>query len=155
MMKIPTAVPAPGLDTGRALRLLTGLTAALGVMTLLPADVDAQGRGNARRAQESNTVLVRSTERSVVLSSDLRAIIRTFYGERPSRAVASLPPGIRKNLARGKPLPPGIARRFAPTELSGRARVPQGYRLVEMGPDLLLVEIATNLIHDILLDVVR
>lgn len=133
-----------------------GAVAAL--MIALPLEAAAQGRGNARNEIRGNAVLVRTTPTTTtarVLSSDLRSLIRDFYGDRSARRIASLPPGIRKNLARGKPLPPGIARQLAPAELQRRVRVPQGYRLVETGADLLLVEVATNLIHDILVDVVR
>lgn len=139
----------------RALRALPAVLAAIALAALVPADGEAQGRGNSRGVVRGNPVVVRTTTTTTVLSSDLRSLIREFYGERSSREIASLPPGIRKNLARGKPIPPGLARRLAPSDLGMRVRVPQGYRLVEMGPDLLLVEVATNLIHDILVDVVR
>jgi hypothetical protein len=98
--------------------------------------------------------LVRSAALAV-LSVESRSDIRDYYSSRSSAHVASLPPGIQRNLARGKPLPPGIAKRFAPANLSQRVRVPQGYQLMEMGRDLVLVNVATNLIHDILRDVVR
>src|SRR3546814_12845124 len=40
---------------------------------------------------------------------------------------SSLPPGIRKNLARGKPLPPGIATKMVPGSLLGRLPRHPGY----------------------------
>ncbi|BAN49860.1 anti-virulence regulator CigR family protein [Metapseudomonas resinovorans] len=64
----------------------------------------------------------------------------------------SLPPGIQKNLARGKPLPPGIAKK-----LDGRLvdRLPHydGYDWVRAGADLILVAVATGIIHEVLHDV--
>jgi hypothetical protein len=147
---------------GAALRA-GGVAAVMGLMTLIPIDVEAQGRGNSRGKAEtsvgvtrpgSTAALVRSAALAV-LSVDSRSYIREYYSSRPYSQVASLPPGIRRNLARGKPLPPGIAKRFASTNLSQRVRVPQGYQLMEMGRDVLLVNVATNLIHDILRDVVR
>ena len=69
--------------------------------------------------------------------------------------VDALPPGIRKNLARGKPLPTGIAKKVAPAGLRSRVRVPDGYQIIEVGLDVLLVEIATSIVHDILMDAVR
>jgi hypothetical protein len=69
--------------------------------------------------------------------------------------VEGLPPGIRKNLARGKPLPPGIARKVAPQGLQSGLGLPSGYELVEVGLDVLLVEVATSVIHDVLRDVIR
>jgi hypothetical protein len=66
-----------------------------------------------------------------------------------------LPPGIRRNLARGKPLPPGIAKRNVPAELRSRVGIADGYELVEVGLDVFLVEVATSIIHDVLMDVIR
>jgi hypothetical protein len=43
--------------------------------------------------------------------------IRAWFAARPEYRAQRLPPGVAKNLARGKPLPPGIARRQAPPEL--------------------------------------
>jgi len=64
-----------------------------------------------------------------------------------------LPPGIRKNLARGKPLPPGIARKVAPGAFLDRLPRHQGYEWQMAGTDLILVSVATGVIADILLDV--
>ncbi|MDH4554390.1 hypothetical protein E8F11_04220 [Pseudomonas sp. BN417] len=64
----------------------------------------------------------------------------------------ALPPGIQKNLARGKPLPPGIAKK-----LDGRLvnRLPHydGYDWVRAGTDLILVAVATGIIYEVLQDV--
>lgn len=61
----------------------------------------------------------------------------------------SLPPGIRKNLARGKPLPPGIAKRFD-NRLLGQLPHYDGYEWQQVGSDVVLVTIATGLIYEIL-----
>lgn len=64
-----------------------------------------------------------------------------------------LPPGIRKNLARGKPLPPGIAKQYAPAPMVSRLPVYPGHEWRVAGTDLVLVAIATAVVVDILLDV--
>ena len=64
----------------------------------------------------------------------------------------SLPPGIRKNLARGKPLPPGIAKRFD-NRLLGQLPRYEGYEWQQMGTDVVLVTLATGLIYEILQNV--
>jgi hypothetical protein len=65
-----------------------------------------------------------------------------------------LPPGIAKNLARGKPLPPGIAKRALPRDLIVQLPpVADGYERVIVAGKILLVEIATQVVHDILVDV--
>ncbi|OWP52905.1 anti-virulence regulator CigR family protein [Pseudomonas nitroreducens] len=62
---------------------------------------------------------------------------------------ASLPPGIQKNLARGKPLPPGIAKKLD-GRLVGRLPHYDGYEWQQAGTDLLLVTIATGVIYEVL-----
>lgn len=61
----------------------------------------------------------------------------------------SLPPGIRKNLARGKPLPPGIAKRFD-GRLLGQLPHYEGYEWRQAGTDVVLVALATGLIYEII-----
>ena len=66
-----------------------------------------------------------------------------------------LPPGIAKNLERGKPLPPGIAKQHLPSGLvSALPAPPRGYERIIVDGRVLLVEIATQVIHDILMDAV-
>ncbi len=71
------------------------------------------------------------------------------------KGIKSLPPGIAKNLRRGKPLPPGIAKQALP---AGLIRLlppaPRGYERVVLGGKILLVEVATQVIHDILEDII-
>ena len=65
-----------------------------------------------------------------------------------------MPPGIAKNLTRGKPLPPGIAKRGLPNDLMVQLPpVADGYERVIVAGKILLVEIATQVVHDILVDV--
>ena len=65
-----------------------------------------------------------------------------------------LPPGIAKNLAVGKPLPPGIAKQYVTQDVL--LRLPPlrgGYEYIVVAGKILLIEIATQVIHDILVDV--
>ncbi|CAI8801233.1 RcnB family protein [Pseudomonas sp. IT-232MI5] len=61
----------------------------------------------------------------------------------------SLPPGIQKNLARGKPLPPGIAKKLD-GRLLGHLPHYDGYEWQQAGTDLILVALATGLIYEVL-----
>lgn len=61
----------------------------------------------------------------------------------------ALPPGIQKNLARGKPLPPGIAKKLD-GRLVGRLPHYEGYEWQQVGTDLILVALATGVIYEIL-----
>ncbi|AYC32272.1 hypothetical protein D3880_07710 [Pseudomonas cavernae] len=65
--------------------------------------------------------------------------------------VQGLPPGIQKNLARGKPLPPGIAKRFD-SRLLGKLPHYDGYEWQQAGADVVLVAIATGIIYEVLHD---
>lgn len=67
-----------------------------------------------------------------------------------------LPPGIARNLARGKSLPPGIAKQHLPQELQrALPAAPSGFDRIIVDGKVLLVEAATQVIHDVLMDVVR
>lgn len=61
----------------------------------------------------------------------------------------AVPPGIQKNLARGKPLPPGIAKKLD-GRLLGRLPHYDGYEWQQAGTDLILVAIASGIIYEVL-----
>lgn len=61
----------------------------------------------------------------------------------------ALPPGIQKNLARGKPLPPGIAKKLD-GRLVGRLPHYDGYEWQQAGTDLILVALASGIIYEVL-----
>ena len=100
----------------------------------------------------------------VVFGSDEIAIIHDYYSDHDKqnknknhkdKGKHSLPPGIAKNLQRGKPLPPGIAKQSLPAGLLGSLpSAPHGYERIIVGGKVLLVEIATQVIHDILEDII-
>ncbi len=94
---------------------------------------------------------------SVSLTSAQAALVKAHYANsgvgygrgRNNR----LPPGIAKNLSRGKSLPPGIAKQYLPgSVLSQLPAAPRGYEYLVAAGKLLLVEIATQVIRDVLLD---
>jgi len=82
-----------------------------------------------------------------------RETARRWAGEYRLGGQAALPPGIRKNLARGKPLPPGIAKRNLPTPYLSRLPAYDGYDWTMAGRDLVLVQAATGVVADVLADV--
>ena len=88
--------------------------------------------------------------------------IRAYYRDQgmssnqrgKGRQGKSLPPGIAKNLQRGKSLPPGIAKQVLPARLTQvLPTVPRGFERVIVDGKILLVEVATRVIHDVLEDV--
>lgn len=68
---------------------------------------------------------------------------------------AGLPPGIQRNLARGRPLPPGIARRALPDAMLRGLPAVQGHEWRAAGTDLVLVAIGTLVVAEILREVFR
>nr|WP_298059803.1 anti-virulence regulator CigR family protein [uncultured Halomonas sp.] len=81
---------------------------------------------------------------------ELRRLLRRYNAP---HAVA-LPPGIQRNLERGKPLPPGIAKRFDGQLASQLPRYP-GYEWEHVGTDVVLIEAATRIVVDVLVDALR
>ena len=77
------------------------------------------------------------------------------YADGRVKGRKTLPPGIAKNLGRGKPLPPGIAKQMLPAGLIERLPpAPEGYERIVVDGRVLLVEVATQIIHDVLVDVI-
>jgi len=79
-------------------------------------------------------------------------IVNDWYQANPQirAGYTALPPGIAMNLARGKPLPPGIAKRVLPTGLQTLLpAAPQGYGRFIVGDDLVLLELSSGLIADV------
>ena len=97
----------------------------------------------------------------VTFSIDEAATIRAYFGDehdksgKKNKGQKALPPGIEKNLARGKALPPGIAKQVLPADLSRLLPPPpSGFERIMVSGRVLLVEIATQVIHDVLEDVI-
>lgn len=62
----------------------------------------------------------------------------------------SLPPGIAKNLARGKPLPPGIAKKAVPASMLSELPYYPGYEWHAVGDDLVLVALSTAIVTSVI-----
>jgi Ni/Co efflux regulator RcnB len=123
----------------------------LAALALAATPAAAEPGGKPHRQAEQG----RATDwGSVIITAAEQALIREYFQQHPMGNVASLPPGIQKKLARGKPLPPGIAKKF-PAGLSGRLPPRPGYAYRVVGADVLLVEVATGVIVDLVRDLVR
>ena len=62
----------------------------------------------------------------------------------------ALPPGIAKNLVRGKPLPPGIAKKTLPASMIHDLPYYPGYEWRAVGDDLVLVALSTAIVTAII-----
>ncbi|EKE00599.1 MAG: hypothetical protein ACD_21C00319G0004 [uncultured bacterium] len=83
-----------------------------------------------------------------------REIINNFFSTHPFNTTG-LPPGIAKNLARGKPLPPGVAKVFLPQDLINSLGAYPNYDYLVAGRDVLLVNKSDQIITDILYNILR
>jgi hypothetical protein len=97
----------------------------------------------------------------VVFTDGEATIIRAYYrdqaapGNGKNKNHRGLPPGIAKNLQRGKSLPPGIAKQALPAGLNNLLpSPPDGFERIVLSGKVLLVEIATQVIHDVLDDMI-
>lgn len=74
-------------------------------------------------------------------------------GRGQGRGRSGLPPGVAMNLQRGKPLPPGIAKQTLPRDLVLRLpSLPTGYEYAVAAGKLVLIAVATQAVHDILVE---
>ena len=126
---------------------------ALPYLLFTSSGAAAQGR-NGRGGGDDGGVSVEFTA-EISFSVGDRDRIQAHYSSNPNPGLEALPRGIRKNLARGKPMPPGIAKRLPPDALRSSLSIPRRYEVIEVGWDIFLVEAATGIIHDVLMDVIR
>ncbi len=112
------------------------------------------GEKGGDRARDGRDDGDRTTEHLLRAGITALEAHRLAQGERLT-GMDSLPPGIRKNLARGKPLPPGIAKKMVPGAMLGRLPVHPGYEWRMLGTDLVLIYLGQDVVADILIDVFR
>jgi Ni/Co efflux regulator RcnB len=96
----------------------------------------------------------------VVFTRQEIKVIRAYYRthaedagpeERHRARSGQLPPGIAKKLRRGGQMPPGIAKQALPADLEYRLPpVEDGYERVIVDGRILLIEIATQIVRDVL-----
>lgn len=131
------------------------------LLTAFPLSVLALAQGKGKDKVRGNSGATnRGPNVNIVFSAADRSAIWDYYGANPNwipPAARSLPPGLAKNLQRGKPLPPGWRKKMAgfPGDLDGRlGRLPGGYRRVIVDRWAFVIATATNTIMDII-DLVR
>lgn len=105
---------------------------------------NGNGKNKGQQSQDGGVSVTLSTAGITVSTA------RSYAVQAGATGYGSLPPGIRKNLARGKPLPPGIAKKMVPGPMLARLPVHPGYEWRVAGSDLILVAIATAVVADVL-----
>lgn len=133
------------------------IAALLATHAAVPAFADppeGRGKGKYGKHQEASE----SSSVTALVSAGITATIARQHALDSGVKMGSykpLPPGIQKNLARGKPLPPGIAKKAAPSAMLDRLPKHPGYEWQLAGTDLVLVQIGTAIVADVLKDVFR
>ncbi len=153
------------------MRTLLAIFFAVPLLLAAPALVDAAGK-NKNKGKGGPTPTQSQNKSGNISTGDLLATIisateRALIGDYVQKAKASsqglppglagrpLPPGLQKHIDRTGQLPPGLQKRTLPSGLRNLLpqRAGQDYRVV--GNDIVLIEIATNLILDIMQGVLR
>jgi hypothetical protein len=136
---------------------MTVLRIALAALAAAAITAHAQpGKGNSRGQQQQQQQSDTNVSVNIVFGDRDRAIISDYYRAAPGGGPKSMPPGHAKQLARNGTLPPGIAKKQLPGDLIGRLPpVPRGYDRVIIGSDVVLVQLSTNTIMDVIQGIVR
>jgi hypothetical protein len=92
------------------------VSAAILATAILGGDLNAQGQSQGRGNSGGSKAPATNVSVSVVFRDSDRTTYRNYFTTHKITA-QPLPPGIAKNVARGKPLPPGIAKKVLPADL--------------------------------------
>jgi hypothetical protein len=111
----------------------------------------AQGRGRGR-GQDTPPPASGDVAVTVVFRDTDRATFRDYFVTHKV-APQPLPPGIAKNVARGKPLPPGIAKKALPAGLLVLAPREPGVTYYIVGDRVVATRL--GVVIDVLLDIFR
>lgn len=126
--------------------IATFLFAALGDSAV------AAGQGRGRGADKPKPATQNSTSVTVVFRDTDRVTFRDYFVTHKI-APQPLPPGIAKNVARGKPLPPGIAKKAFPADLVILAPRQPGVTFYIVGDRV--VALRGGIVIDVLIDIFR
>jgi hypothetical protein len=154
-------------------RILSVAVCGLVLAAAVPQSGQAQGNGKGKghnKHSDQDDVDDRGSDRTnggvrVVFSVHDREVIHSYYHDRNSnlppglaKRNGDLPPGLKKHLERDGTLPPGLQKRVEPfpVELERRLpRLPDTYRRVTLGVDILILDRRTQRIVDIIHDILR
>lgn len=118
---------------------------------------NGNGRGQNKGYQEDKPNKWHNKSQNNHFDNETLLSISLSYNE--ARAIAldggftgysSLPPGIAKNLVRGKPLPPGIAKKMVPEKMLSQLPYYPGYEWRIAGNDLVLITLSTAIVISII-----
>jgi hypothetical protein len=136
------------------MRLLTTILVA-GALTLAgPALAGKKNKANKpNQPSRAENFVIKAVVGGLITAAE-RALIGDYVARNPSAFAGAepLPPGIARKVARGGALPPGIAKKTLPGGLRTQLPARDGQEWRVVGTDVLIVELATNVIVDVLKD---
>lgn len=116
--------------------------------------------GSVRRVQQTRISSFTTSQRTVLvdlLQGNCRCnyLLTNDYRTQIVSQVRSLPPGIQKQLRRGKGLPPGIAKRWVtlPKQVNTYINLPTYYDLVVIGSNVVLLDQVNEVVVDLIANV--
>ena len=156
------------------MRSLLALLFAVPLLLGAPALVDAAGKNKGKAGPVPTVTKGKNQGRSGDVATDrllgtvISAVERALIGDYIKKAKVKhkglppglakrqhLPPGLQKHIARTGRLPPGLEKRRLPGDLRSLLPIRSGQDYRVVGNDIVLIEIATELILDVMKDVLR
>jgi len=152
------------------MRSLLALLFAVPLLLGAPALVDAAGKNKGKAGPVPTVTKGKNQGQSGDVATDrllgtvISAVERALIGDYIKKAKTSgrglaprqhLPPGLQKHIARTGRLPPGLEKRRLPGDLRSLLPIRSGQDYRVVGNDIVLIEIATELILDVMKDVLR
>ncbi len=112
---------------------------------------------DARIAKQPPAAIVPAANAQLGFDARARILIQDYYRSNPSRLPSGLakkdehPSGAQQRLERNGRLPPGIEQQSLPPALARQLPpLPRGYDRVIVGQDVVLVEVSTRTVVDVL-----
>ena len=152
------------LHADREVRIMSNNRIILSVVTLVSltflftTTLQADPSKNKGKHDKTNSE-ERAEKNNFSVDANLSIVVTAGISIGDARKLASnyqlggskpLPPGIRKNLVRGKSMPPGIQKTRMPEAFINQLPQHQGYEWQQTGTDLVLVVTGSLVISDIL-----
>jgi hypothetical protein len=139
----------------------------LGSSTLLASTVEAKKPNKVKPEKDAVTTVTTTTTSIETISlttiqrtqiveiirgtSTYSYLINNVLRQQIYTQVSSLPPGMQKNLARGKGLPPGIAKKvLLPVSVVNYVNLPANTNIIVVGSNVIVIDPIKNVILDII-----
>lgn len=140
------------------MRILTCLLVSAALVAADPALAGNKNKANGKGNQPASAgeILTNAVVGGLITAAE-RAIIGDYldHNRGAFADVQALPPGIARKVARGGALPPGIAKKTLPGGLLAQLPPRPGQEWRVVGADVLIVEVATGVIVDVLKGAIR